>query len=171
MTTEITIKAMTDDADLANWHHYTESGLSNYWLSEHLFLSEIIDGEEYISYPQFENIHAAIGINLCELQRGLGPREIKFLRKELSLTQLALGKKFGLADDQIVSRAESLSKERHSPLSKSNDALLRIFYLKSLFLDNKDVSDYLKKAASDLFARLDADLTFDFVETQNMLVA
>ena len=130
-----------------------------------------IDGEEYISYPQFENVNAAIGINVCELHRGLGPLELKFLRTELGLTQIELGKKFGLTDDQVVSHAESTNTERHSPLTKSNDALLRIFYLHSISINNEYLSDYLKAAASSLFSRLDANLTFEAACPKNLLVA
>lgn len=77
---------------------------------------------------EFDNIQAAIGMHICELQRPLGPREIRFLRGEMGFSQTDLGVALGYRDKQRVLSAEKLSEDR-KPLNTPADMLLRNHYL------------------------------------------
>lgn len=160
MTNEITIKTVSDDDILPNFHHFTSSGLNNYWLSEKLYAKNEFEGETYFSYPQYNNIMAAIGLHICTLPRLLGPREVRFLRTEMEDSQTAMALKIGYADDQVISKAESHNIERYKPLTKGNDALMRFFYLINL-RDSKAVDTYLSKNANQLLNEIHAQHTVD----------
>ena len=153
MTNEITIKPFPNDVDESNSHHFTASGLRNYWLSKKLVNEHNIDGDIAYSYPNIENINAVIGIHICSLQRNLGPREVRFLRIAIDLSQKALGAKLGFNDDQMVNRAESLKDDRYLALQSAPDTLIRCFYLRSL---PESIDNYLKVAATDLYSKMDA---------------
>lgn len=124
----IRIIPLADDADHAALYHYELSGLDGYWLAPELFEVSHRDGEPFISFPQFDHMQAAIGMHLCRLARPLGPREIRFLRSELDLSQGDLGRLLGYRDKQRVAAAERLVDDRR-PLAPTADLLLRSHYL------------------------------------------
>jgi DNA-binding transcriptional regulator YiaG len=171
MTNVITIQTLSDEDDLSKWHHFTSSGLDNYWLSEQLFNKEEYDGDIYYSYPQYDNIMAAIGVNICELPRILGPKEIKFLRAEMDMPQATLAAKLGYTDAQPVSLAESLNT-RHKPLPRAEDAWVRKFYLETIE-NSEDVADYLREKANKTNTDMDAQHTTVVLDSafENLLVA
>ena len=122
---KIEVHDLSPDADREEFHHYSLSGLNNYWLAPVLFeINE--DGD--LRLLEFDNIQAAIGIHICELQRPLGPREIRFLRGEMGFSQTDLGIALGYRDKQRVLSAEKLSEDR-KPLNTPADMLLRRHYL------------------------------------------
>ncbi len=169
MANKITIKPLPDDADFSQSHHFTASGLRNYWLSKKLVKEHNIDGDIAYSYPNLENINAAIGVDICSLQRNLGPRELRFLRIAINLSQRALGAKLGFNDDQMVNLAESLNNDRYAPLQSAPDTLIRGFYLGSL--QKTAIDDYLKAASADLHLKLDAERNLTATDSYDLLVA
>ena len=168
----ITVTPQPDGTDFSALHQFTASGLNNYWLAKSLFVAEEIDGETYYSYPHFEKIMAAIGLYICGLPRILGPLEVKFLRLEIDVSQKQLGHELGYRDEQIISRAESHNVNRHAPLQKAEDTLLRFFYLRKIE-SNTEFDDYLRQDAAVAISQINADLTPVSAEAsqENLLVA
>ena len=112
----------------AELYHYTASGLSNYWLGPDFYEKGEKDGEPIITFLEFDNLHAAIGLHICQRERLLAPDEVRFIRNECGLSRDAMGHMLGLADKQMIAMAESKGKI-HKPLSLSLDRLLRLSYL------------------------------------------
>jgi DNA-binding transcriptional regulator YiaG len=128
---EIEIKELAADINKAELLHYRMSGLNNYWLSPALF-DRNAEGE--VRLLDFDHIQAAIGMHIAALRRPLGPREIRFLRKEMDVSQSQLGRLLGYKDKQRVAAAEKSDAGR-KPLVASADMLLRHHYLHVLGLN------------------------------------
>ncbi|GAA4334918.1 helix-turn-helix transcriptional regulator [Pigmentiphaga soli] len=105
-------------------YHYTECGLDNVWLING-FTVETIDGEEFVSFEEADDLHAAIGRTLAS-KPNLTAAEFKFLRKELGLSQKRLADMLGTSEQTI-----SLW-ERGSEIPKSTERLLKLVYLDHL---------------------------------------
>jgi hypothetical protein len=171
MTNEITIQTISDDDLLSDkFHQFTKSGLNNYWLAKELYNKEEFEGDTFYTYPQFDNVMAAIGLHICTLPRLLGPREVKFLRIEMGASQISMAHKIGYADDQVISKAESLNMERYKPFKNSSDALIRFYYLLAL-RESKDVDEYLSKNANQLLDDVQAQHTVIDCVGDHLLVA
>ena len=63
-------------------YHYNECGLDNVYL-ENGYTVEYEDGEEFVSFDDFEGIHRAIAKAICEQSSWLSREQFKFLRKEM----------------------------------------------------------------------------------------
>lgn len=88
-------------------YHYTESGLSNVWLSNG-YTERVIHGEKAVSISDADQLHQAIGCALARKAQLTGA-ELRFLRKELGLSQDRLGLIVG-ASEQTVSLWERRGK-------------------------------------------------------------
>ncbi|WP_277207054.1 helix-turn-helix domain-containing protein [Vibrio misgurnus] len=131
-------------------YHYTECGLDNVYL-ENGYTLEIEDGEQFVSFDDFEGIHQAIAMAICEQSVWLSKEQFKFLRKELNLSQSALGALL-FCDRQTVARWE----KGDTPISRAQDVLLRAIYTESInreshvalmleALADADIADQLQK--------------------------
>ncbi|EAS76922.1 transcriptional regulator, XRE family protein [Vibrio alginolyticus 12G01] len=107
-------------------YHYNECGLDNVYL-ENGYTVEYEDGEEFVSFDDFEGIHRAIAKSICEQGSWLSREQFKFLRKEMNLSQSALGSLL-FCDRQTIARWE----KGESPISQAQDILLRAIYLESI---------------------------------------
>ena len=125
MKRALKIKPIDRNEDL---YHYKASGLDNYWLSPGLYEMGEHDGQKTITFHKLPQIHAAIGIHICSLNRPLGSREVRFLRTEIGLSQADLGHALGYKDKQRVAAAEKQDGKR-TPLLGPADLLLREHYL------------------------------------------
>ena len=68
-------------------YHYEECGLSDVWLIDGF---KIVDDEEYgelVSIASVNELHKTIGLYLINEKPELNGEEIRFLRKELNLSQ------------------------------------------------------------------------------------
>jgi DNA-binding transcriptional regulator YiaG len=83
---------------------YTACGLDNIFLLNG-FRTIYRDGEEYASVTDVEGLHRAIGRHLVLHRKALAPKEIRFLRKTMDLTQSEMAAKLG-NDTQSVARWE-----------------------------------------------------------------
>ena len=128
----------------AELYHYTASGLSNYWLGPAFYEKGEKDGEPIITFLEFDNLHAAIGLHICQRDRLLLPDEVRFIRRECGLSRDEMGRVLGLADKQMIAMAESKGKI-HKPLSLSLDRLLRLSYLVGLMGERFEAVDELYK--------------------------
>jgi len=102
-------------------YHYTESGLDNVWLVNG-YNVEVIDGEEYVSFEDADQLHQVIGRSLAEKPSFIGA-EVRFLRKELGMSQRVLADFLGVSE-QTVSLWE-----RGSNVPDAEARLLKALYL------------------------------------------
>lgn len=97
--------------------------LNGYGLEDH-------DGEQHMSVSRMEELHQAIGRHLVTHRKGLAPKEIRFLRNTMNLTQAELASKLG-NNAQSVARWEKGECE----VPGASEKLLRVVFLASLLSD------------------------------------
>lgn len=83
---------------------YTGCGLDNIFLINGYKITHH-DGEEYVAITDIDGLHRAIGRHLVMHRKGLSPKEVRFVRKAMELTQAELAAKLG-NDAQSVARWE-----------------------------------------------------------------
>src|SRR5262249_28819428 len=105
--------------------HYTACGLDNVYLLNG-FKREIIDGEEYVTIADLDGLWKAIGLHLVTTRKALAPKEIRFLRQHMEMTQAELGARLRVSD-QAVARWEKGRCELPGPA----DMMLRVLFLGS----------------------------------------
>lgn len=102
-------------------YHYTESGLTNVWLANGFTLRNTKYGEG-ISIHDVDGLHRALARALAN-QPHLTGTEVRFLRKEMGLSQRGLGELLGVSDQAVA------LWERKGRLPKTADRLLRLIYV------------------------------------------
>ena len=85
-------------------YHYRECGLDNVLL-EGLPVCTDDAGEEVVTIPNLTGLHRAILLGVLDKESGLQPRELRFVRTELGLTQAEVAALVG-KDAQTVGRWE-----------------------------------------------------------------
>jgi DNA-binding transcriptional regulator YiaG len=105
--------------------HYTACGLDDVYLLNG-FKRETIDGEEYVSIEDLDDLWKAIGLHLVTTRKMLAPKEIRFLRQHMDMTQAELGARLRVSD-QTVARWE----KDHCDLSGPAEVMLRVLFLGS----------------------------------------
>lgn len=103
-------------------YHYRASGLDNVYLLNGFELSETKYGPT-VTIHDVEGLHRAIATRLIEEQRPLSPREFRFLRKHMNLTQEDLAGRLGV-DVQTVARYE----KEQTAIPRPSDLVLRIMF-------------------------------------------
>lgn len=99
--------------------------LNGYELEDH-------DGESHLSVTKMEELHEAIGRHLVTHRKGLAPKEIRFLRNTMNLTQAELAARLG-NNAQSVARWEKGECE----VPGASEKLLRVVYLAHLMTDQE----------------------------------
>lgn len=112
-------------------YRYTECGLDEVFLLNG-FDREVIDGEEYLSIHDLDELHAAIGVFLIRNRKKLGPKELRFLRTEMGLSQKELAEAIN-ATEQQVGRWERESCGMAGPA----DRLVRLLYAMSVMTEEE----------------------------------
>lgn len=105
--------------------HWRECGLDNIVLLNG-FTREIVDGEEFVTVENVEALWKAIGLHLVVNRRTLSPRELRFLRRQMDMTQAELGQLLRVSE-QAVARWEKGQCELPGPA----DFALRTAFLLS----------------------------------------
>jgi len=106
--------------------HYTMCGLDNVYLMNGFNVAETNYGEA-ISIREADELHKAIGLYLVQHRKVLSPKEVRFLRKQLDLTQAELGGLIGQSSQQVA-RWEKGQSEISGPA----DRLIRTIFLFSI---------------------------------------
>ena len=107
-------------------YHYKECGLDNIYL---------LNGVERIDTPyghgtkiqNMKELHTMIGHSICKDAHPLTPKEFRYLRVEMGLSQKNLGS-FMTVKDQTVARWEKGT----SQIPGSADKLMRMLYLEHI---------------------------------------
>jgi DNA-binding transcriptional regulator YiaG len=118
--------------------HYKASGLDDVYLFNG-FEIETIDGEEYVTIQDLDGLWKAIGLHLVTTRKALAPKEIKFLRHHMDVTQAELASRMRVTD-QTVARWEKGITELSGPA----DMMLRTLFLGSK-VAQPDGNDLLKE--------------------------
>ncbi len=103
--------------------HYTECGLDDVYLVSGYVIENTPDGEA-LSVKNLDELHKAIGCYLAMRKKTLSGKELRFLRRQMDLTQSDLGKLVGLTSQQIA-RWEKDESEISGPAER----LLRGLYI------------------------------------------
>ena len=106
---------------MKNGYHYTESGLTNVWLANGFAIRTTNYGEG-VSIHDVDGLHRALAQAMANKPR-LAGAEIRFLRKEMGLSQRGLGELLGVTDQAVA------LWERKGRLPKTADRLLRLIYV------------------------------------------
>ena len=122
--------------------HYVLSGLNNVFLKGGFTISN--DGMSF-SIDNVMELHDCIAMALINGTHDLSGKELKFLRKELSLTQSQVAKLIG-ADVQAIARWEK-GKNRNPIAGR----LVKVLYMSIKHPEDRvgDIDDFLKNT-SDL---------------------
>lgn len=122
--------------------------LNGYTVEEH-------DGEEYVSVTRMDELHQAIGRHLVMCRKGLAPKEIRFLRNTMGLTQAQLAELLG-NNAQSVARWE----KGECAMQGDSEKLLRVIFIAHFLTD--DELEALRDFVMSNLAALD-----EFDETRN----
>jgi DNA-binding transcriptional regulator YiaG len=118
-------------------YHYTESGLQNVWLIDGYVIRKTPYGKS-VAIHDVEALHRVIGRSLAN-QPKLTGAALRFLRKEMGLSQAALALLVGTSEQNI-----SLW-ERRGRIPKSSDRLIRVLYLEQTFGDNVKIKALIER--------------------------
>jgi DNA-binding transcriptional regulator YiaG len=110
---------------VAKPYHYQMCGLDDVYLLNGFKPKETAYGSG-VTISDVDGLHRAIGFLLVNERKTLSPKELRFLRKEMGLTQAELGQKIGQSDQQVA-RWEKGSCEIPGPAER----LIRILYTMS----------------------------------------
>jgi putative transcriptional regulator len=102
-------------------YHYTESGLRNVWLVSGFEIIQTHYGEG-VAIHDVAGLHRAIGEALAKKAWVTGS-ELRFLRKEMEMSQSALGRLLGVTDQSVA------KWEKTSHIPKTADRMIRLIYL------------------------------------------
>jgi DNA-binding transcriptional regulator YiaG len=129
-------------------YRYRACGLDGIYLLNGYHIEEH-DGEEHVSISDLEGLHQAIGRHLVVNRKGLAPKEVRFLRNTMNLTQAQLAEMLG-NNSQSVSRWEKGECE----MPGTSEKLLRAVFLASLMSDAElyALRDFLTKRLGELDA-------------------
>lgn len=105
-------------------YHYIESGLKNIWLTSGYEVKKTPYGEA-VSIQDVEGLHRLIGTIIAKRPKLTGP-ELRFLRKEMGMSQNALADFIGISDQNI-----SLW-ERRGRIPQAADRIIKLVYLETV---------------------------------------
>lgn len=102
---------------------YTECGLDDVYLVSGYMIENTPDGEA-LSVKNLDELLQAIGCYLAGQKKTLSGKELRFLRKQMDLTQSELGKLVGLTSQQVARWEKG-----ESDISGPAEMLLRGLYI------------------------------------------
>ena len=103
-------------------YHYTECGLDNVWLENGFQIHKTPHGEG-VSFNHAEQLEQIIALGIISSASPLEPKEFRFLRNQLDMTQLEIAGLFGV-DVQTIARWE----KGENPINAAADRLMRLLY-------------------------------------------
>ena len=104
-------------------YHYTACGLDNIYLFNGYELHQTEDGEG-VSIRDLAGLHHAIGRSLAEYKKLLSPKELKWFRKQMDLTQSELANLLGYSS-QSVARWE----KGETQITGAAERIIRMLYI------------------------------------------
>lgn len=144
--------------------HYKDCGLDNVYLRSG-FTREDYDGETYVTVEDIDGLHKAIGLHIVLDRKAPTGQEVRFLRKEMGLSQAELAKKIGTTD-QSVARWEKAQCEISGP------ALFAIRFLYVFSLIPEDMRDEVANKLLEAIDKLSEsdevvdEMTFNYADAE-----
>ena len=131
-------------------YHYRESGLRNVWLVNGYSVKRTPYGEA-ISIRDLEGLHRYIG-SVIARQPGLSGPELRFLRKEMGMSQRELAEFVGTSEQNV-----SLW-ERRGRVPQAPDRIVKLAYLETIKKDGnvkiRETIDFLNQLDAKPFQTL-----------------
>lgn len=118
--------------------HYTGCGLDDIYLFSGYTIVETPHGEG-LSIKKLDELHEAIGYRLVTQKKTFSGKELRFLRKQMDLTQSELGKLVVLSSQQVARWEKG-----ESDISGPADILLRLLYLDHIGDKQINIREVLK---------------------------
>lgn len=121
-------------------YHYTSCGLSQVWLKNGYELRETKYGPG-VSIHDIRGLHKAIAKAIIEKSPALSGEEFRFLRKELDLSQAALGDILGKTDQAVA------IWEKQNKVPREADLIVRALLIEEMngSIHFKELLDRLKE--------------------------
>lgn len=104
--------------------HFTDCGLSDVYLLGGYRWETDEEGDKVLAVDDVDGLLRAIGVDMALHRKGLAGQDIRFLRKQLGITQEELARWMN-STSQLVARWE----RGETNIKGAADALLRLFYL------------------------------------------
>ena len=135
-------------------YHYLECGLDDVYLTNGYERIETARGTS-IAIRDIDKLHRVIGESLCRQKKDLRGKEVRFLRREMLMSQATLAHLLDVGE-QTVHRWET----EKSSMPKAAEALVRLLYM-----------EQTKGAKFSIRSRLQriADLEDNIDQTQEMI--
>lgn len=112
-------------------YHYTLCGLDNVWLENGYQIKETSYGQG-VSVNDVDGLHEVIAYNVIMNSKRLTAHEIRYLRKEISLSQVGLAMALGVSENTI--RGWENSRTR---ISSTANRFIRVIYLAKIGKDTE----------------------------------
>jgi DNA-binding transcriptional regulator YiaG len=109
---------------LAEPYHLRGIGLPNIYLLNGVTIERDPEYGQLVTIDNVEGLHRAIGLHIVEKHGCMSGPELRFLRKQMNLSQAALGKRLRVTD-QTVANYEKGKTDIPGPV----DTLMRGLYL------------------------------------------
>ena len=123
-------------------YHYKGAGLDNVFLKNGY--REVMFGDEKaVSVENVEGLHRAIAGVLVEKPAPLTGQEFRFLRVEMNLSQLALGKLIRVSDQTVAAWEKEVTKK----VSGSSELLVRAFARERLLHCEGHIANFIEMLA------------------------
>jgi DNA-binding transcriptional regulator YiaG len=103
--------------------HLKVVGLPNIYLLNGVTIENDPNYGELVTVENMDGLHRAIGLHIIEKEEDLTGAEIRFLRKEMDLTQVELGEKLSVTGQTIANYEKEKSQDGPA------DAAIRLLYL------------------------------------------
>jgi len=124
-------------------YHLTGIGLPNVYLLNGVTIEENDDYGTLVTIDRINELHSVIGRSIIRSPHELTGEEMRFLRKQIGLTQTQLAKKFRVSNQTVANYEKG--KTEKGPA----DMAMRCIYLAHISTD-QDIADELRQMASYL---------------------
>ena len=122
-------------------YHYVECGLDDVYLMNGYERTQSARGTS-VAIRDIDTLHRAIGEYLCRQKKDLSGKEIRFLRREMLMSQATLAHLLEVGE-QTVHRWET---EKNN-MPKAAEALIRLLYTEQTRSGRVSIRDRLKRIA------------------------
>ena len=127
---------MTDEK-----YHYVECGLDYVYLANGFKRFESPRGRN-VAIRDIDVLHQVIGRHICDRKKDLSGKEIRFLRREMLMSQASLAHMLGVKE-QTVHRWEA----GKTTMPKAAESILRFLYMEQIKASSEGLQSTLKRIA------------------------